>query len=314
MRTHWIIGGALALMGMNAGMSAVAQTGSTMDRTTGTQPGPTIALVAAVGDQMTIVRQEQSVGTHMQPYKRKTLPVNGQVLNLSVLRGLDQALAAEEPDSRRVFLRWNTPAAVQTAMESAHGRDRDELLLTALREHVRALPERAQWSRIEAIVPHFVGSAWNGMGTKLSGMGIFIQPLPRGGVDINEDGDIREWDDAVDGHTEVIDPKTGLKTRRSTFVAPYFYFDRVTLDAQTLDILARKPQFENTKYHDPDSQAGSVGKQMSMGQAMAHLSDLVERAAYKSIRGNSTVETSPVRAAPASRSASGASGASGVQP
>ena len=140
MRTHWIIGGALALMGMNAGMSAVAQTGSTMDRTADTQPGPTIALVAAVGDQMTIVRQEQSVGTHMQPYKRKTLPVNGQVLNLSVLRGLDQALAAEEPDSRRVFLRWNTPTSVSFAKRFINSAANGEPIMAPPPKPMMAMP------------------------------------------------------------------------------------------------------------------------------------------------------------------------------
>src|SRR5690606_1101074 len=60
------------------------------------------ALVAAFGNQFEVVHEEPSVGSHLSPYRRRSVEVGGDMLNRVVLQGLDQALAKFEPSSRRI--------------------------------------------------------------------------------------------------------------------------------------------------------------------------------------------------------------------
>lgn len=249
------------------------------------KPG-VVALVAAVGDQVDFVRQKQSTGSHLEPFIRKRMPVNGQALNFAVLRGLDAAIADDEPASTRVLLQWSMPPQTRQRLEDAPGNQREAIVLEALQEHLRALPERAQWDRIEAIVPSYFFSELRGMGRKLSGIGIYVQPLKSSSIDFSENGDMMET--ARDGDHRTINPNTGATGRSSTYVAPYMYFQRVTLDARTLSVLAKKRQFDNVKFADPESTANDVFKQMPLAQMMEKLLETVERSAYKSVRDPKT--------------------------
>eukprot|EP01137_Pigoraptor_chileana_P027328 Opistho-2@9781 len=149
------------------------------------KPG-VVALVAAVGDKIDFVRQKESVGSNLEPFIRQSVPINGQALNYAVLRGLDAAIAEDEPESTRVLLKWDMPPATAKLLEEAPGQNREAIVLEALRNHLRGLPERAQWDRVEAIVPSYFYSSVYGMGRKLSGIGIYVQPLARSNVDFNE--------------------------------------------------------------------------------------------------------------------------------
>jgi len=254
-----------------------------------------IALVAAVGDKLSFVRQRQGTGSHIEPYTRNSMPINSQALNFAVLRGLDKALELDEPGSQRVFLRWTAPAEVSAAIDKSHGARRDDLLLEALREHLRGLPMRADWDRIEAVLPRYSHLERQGMAGKLGGMGVYVQPLQSGSVEFDENGEISA-SSTNDGQHKTVNPKTGETARESTFVAPYFYFDRVTLDAKTLAVLSRKPQYDNIKYNDPYSGAIDVGRQLPVKDMFERLLTLAERSAYQSVRGKSEVEVGPARA------------------
>lgn len=252
----------------------------------------TVALLAAVGDQFTFVRQKQSTGSNLEPFSRQTMQLQTQQLNYAVLRGLDRAIELEEPQARRVLLSWTAPAEVKAAMEKSYVNNRNEVLLDALRKYLASMPERKQWDRIEAIVPHFSYRGVKGLGTKLSGIGVYVQPLQSMSVDINGEGDIESSE--RNGSYFTVDPNTGDKSNYSTYVAPYFYFDRVTLDAQTLKVLSRKPQMDSIKYHDPTSTAVDVARQLSSAQMIDKLLDLAEKSAYRSVRGS--VEVSAPKA------------------
>lgn len=257
----------------------------------------TIALLSVIGDSVQVVRQKQSAGSHLEPFTRRQIQINGQALNHAVLRGLDEALAQEEPASQRVFLSWTRPASLSDAMDKVYGRARDELLFRQLLDYLRPLQARQQWTRIEVMLPHYAGFARQGMASKLGGIGLYVQPLARTELTLDDDGELASYREDRPGDYATVNPKTGEKHSASTYIAPFVYFERVTLDARSLEVLARKAQFDNVKYNDPNANVRDVSEHLSMGESLLKLGELMQRAAYRSVRGNSSVEVSPVRPA-----------------
>ena len=256
---------------------------------------PIIALVATVGDQVSYSRQRSSTGTRIDPTYRKTVAIPAQTLNAAVLKGLDRAIEREEPGSKRLFLLWNTPADTTQALKAAQGEERNVLMLEALLAQLRPMPQRMEWDRIEAILPRYARSERDGMGSKLGGIGFYVQPLKNVVVEFQDNGDTVTTES--DGGSRTVDPKTGEKGNYSTFVAPYFFFDRVTLDARTLEVVGRKSHFDNTKYHDPNSTANDIADQMPVAEMFARLATLMEQSAYRSVRGvRPEVLVSPLQA------------------
>jgi len=256
------------------------------------QGAQTVALLAAIGDRIEVVRQRQSVGSRVEPYTRKTLQVNSQALNYAVLRGLDQALTEEEPSAQHVLLQWTMPEALANQVEKARGSARQDLVLGALTEHLKGLSARKDWDRIEVVIPAYTFLELRGMGTKLSGIGVYIQPLANQAIDISmmdATGDITMTQ--ADGDYRTINPKTGETAHSSVYVAPYMYFERLTYDAKTLELIKRQRFFDNTKYADPTSTALDVSQQMTDAELMGKLVESVERSAYKSIRQTTTEVT-----------------------
>lgn len=246
---------------------------------------PVIALVSAIGDQIDLVRQRPSTGSHLEPYSRRKLAINGQALNYAVLRGLNRAIGEAEPLAQRVLLRWSMPADTTTAVEAAPAHQREAIVLAALTGYLQALPERAQWDRIEVIVPSYFQADIKGMGRKLVGLGIYVQPLANTRVLFDDNGEMEVIDSEAEGDHRTVNPNGGETAAASTYVAPYMYFQRLTLDARTLAVLARKKQFDNTKYKDPNASALDVSQQMPLATMVGKLLEVAERSAYTSVRG-----------------------------
>lgn len=258
-----------------------------------------IAMVATVGDQVSYIRQGTSGQTDSATY-RKTVSIPTQTLNAAVLKGLNRALEREEPGSKRFFLMWSTPADTAEALKAAYGEQRNVLLLEALLAQLRSLPQRMQWDRIEAILPRYARTEVDDMGSKLGGIGFYVQPLKKIHVEFQEDGDAIATEAEAEGSGQTVDPKTGEKGKHDTFVAPYFFFDRITLDARTLQVLARKSHFDNTKYHDPNSTAIDVADHMPVAEMFTRLAALMEQSAFRSVRGmRLDVQVSPLQVLPA---------------
>ena len=135
--------------------------------------GKTFALVSAVGDQFQMVRQKEEVGSHLENFTRQSLTVPGQALNHAVLRGLDRAVAAEYPDSNRVFLAVRTDPTIQAALPQ----DREALMMKRVLDLMETNPSRKDWDQIIVVVPKWLMSERRGMGSKLAGIGVYVQPL-----------------------------------------------------------------------------------------------------------------------------------------
>lgn len=242
-----------------------------------------VALLAAIGDRIEIVRQKRSTGSNIEPFTRKRLNVDGQALNFAVLRGLDAAIAEEQPEAQRVLLKWTAPAEMAQKLEQAPGREREEIMMDAVLAYLRTLPQRSEWDRIELIVPSYFFSQMRGMGGKLSGIGFYVQPLSNTSVEFDDNGSVSFSD--ADGDRRTVNPRTGETNRSSTYIAPFMYYQRLTLDARTLEVLARKRQFDNTKYADPLATGIDISQQMPLELMVAKLIETVERSAYQSVRG-----------------------------
>ena len=248
----------------------------------------TVALLAAIGDRIEYVRQIKLSSSRTEPYKRQTVQVSGEVLNHAVLRGLDKALTDEEPDAQHVLLQWAMPADVAAKLAKARGGERRDIVLASLTEHLSSLTERQDWDRIEVIVPAYSDLEMQGVGTKLSGIGVYVQPNAPQDFDLDGMQDGSSGGAIITSDTEgdyrTVNPRTGETAHSSTYVAPYMYFERLTFNAKTMALIKRERHFDNTKYADLDSTALDVGSQMSNSQLIGRLVESVERSAYKSIR------------------------------
>lgn len=256
------------------------------------KPAQTIALISTLGDQLSIVKQRGKRASGVDDFSRRTLQVDPQLLNMAVLRGLDSALAAEEPASRRIMLRWSANPGLAEQLKNASFEARDALVLDALRERLAQIPQRAEWDRIEAILPRYAWDSREGMPGRLGGIGIYVKPTGNQWELLDEDGIDRKQEQADPDRTTT-NPRTGEQHKDKAYVAPFISFERVTLDAKTLAVVARKPQFSHTKYSDPKSGSVDVVEQVSPAEIVTQLNQLVEQAAYRSVRGS--VEVGPVK-------------------
>lgn len=252
----------------------------------------TIALISTLGDQLSIVKQRGKRASSVDDFSRRTVQVDPQLLNMAVLRGLDSALAAEEPASRRVMLRWSANPGLAEQLKNASFEARDALVLDALRERLAQMPQRAEWDRIEAVLPRYAWQSREGMPSRLGGIGIYVKPTGNQWELLDEDGIDRKQEHA-DPDQATTNPRTGEQQKDKAYVAPFISFERVTLDAKTLAVVARKPQFTHTKYSDPKSNSIDVIEQVSPAEIVTQLDKLVEQAAYRSVRG--AVEVGPIK-------------------
>lgn len=245
-----------------------------------------IALVSAVGDQFQYVRQKESVGSHLDPYTRQTLNVPDHVLNYAVLRGLDRAVALEQPDASRVLLAMKPDAGIQLALPQ----DREALTMQRVTQMLEKMPARAEWDQVIVVTPKWLMSEREGMGSKLSGIGLYVQPLgPL--VEGIDDGGLLP-DAAEDTDREQI--------RSKRFVAPFFYVQITTLDARTLKVLKSEARHDFRKIVNRDSAALDIQAAFTPEQLAAHVERFVETSALRAVTSqSSSVEIGTVKTLPA---------------
>ena len=277
----------ITLSAANAQTTAVAPPPLTAAGAPAAAPvaGKTFALVSAVGDQFQMVRQKEQVGSNLENFTRQTLTVPDQALNHAVLRGLDRAVAAEYPDSNRVFLAVRSDMAIQAALPQ----DREALTMKRVLELMEANPARKDWDQIIVVVPKWLMSERRGMGSKLAGIGLYVQPL----------GTLSEGidDGLIPDEAETTDRES---TRSRRFVAPFFYVQVTTLDAKTLKVIKSESRYDFRKIVNKESSALDVMAAFSPEQLASHVERFVETSALRSVTNqSSSVEIGTVRTLPA---------------
>lgn len=258
---------AIALLALAAGFAQAAAEPAGRPRV--------YALVSAVGDQFSYVRQRQQVGSHFEPYVRRTVTIADDALNVAVLRGLDRVVAQAEPGSERVFVKLN-PAE----MKGIASAERERVAIGKIASALQDLPARQGWDRIVVVTPAFVRGERRGLGSKLQGIGVFVQPLerPRGGPAPGLDLGL---DTHVDDETQ---SPSGEEGASSVFVAPFFYTRVWVLDARTLEVLETEGRFDYRKLWEPAWTAADVQKNLTPEQLAGEIGKFVELASARALR------------------------------
>ncbi len=238
----------------------------------------TYALVSAVGDQLEFVTRKQGTGSNiLDTFDRKKLTIPNHSLSTSVLRGLDKVLDDSDPGSKRVYM---TLAPVE--LTGVRPQDRESVAIGKIVSVLEKNPQRKDWDKIIVVTPSYRYGEFNGMGTKLYGLGVFIQPLYSGKLPNSDGGEI-DLDGPGEGEG-VVTPED-KETRSRRYVAPYSYTQLWVLDAKTLQVLEKNDRYDNQKIFDPTSTAINVANAVSTEVLAAKLAALVEKSASKSLAG-----------------------------
>lgn len=242
-----------------------------------------IVLVSAVGDKFTLVRQREQTGSNViDNFQRKVLKVSDNLFNNIVLRGLERAVTAEEPGAKLVMM-----ALAAAELENVLPQDRENVAIGKIVAVLEKNPDRASWDKIYVVTPRFMLSQYSGMGAKLQGLGVYIQPLTGGSLEGSgaaADGDaIREIDPSSSGLSDTLDPE-GEGTKSKVFVAPFSYLTMYLIDPKTMKIVERNERHDFRKLFDPKSTALDVEKNIDLGFLGENIESLVERSVMKSVR------------------------------
>jgi hypothetical protein len=239
----------------------------------------TYALISAVGDKFTYVSQKQSTGSNViDNFARKVIKVPNNVLNNAVLLGLDKGLAQTEPNSVRVFLSLAEPN-----VEDVLPQNREAASLAKVIAAIEKMPERNAWDKIVVVTPKFMQSEYSGMGSKLSGLGVYVQSLYSATLDgSGPEGLDVDVDASGTGASDTTSPE-GSKTKSRRYVAPFSYIQKWVLDAKTLKVIEKDARHDFIKLFDPQSTAINVANSIPDDVLAARILTLAERSAARSM-------------------------------
>ena len=224
------------------------------------------AIASAIGGQLNYIIAKQQVGSNLDPYERTTLAVPDYSLDAIVMRGIDRVVARRFPDTDRVFMRLNP-----NQLEGVPAPDRERVAFERLTNELRQMPERAKWDRIVVVTPHYRGFERAGLGSKMHGVGVFVQGL---------------HDDSTesDGRYDVIEPDgTSGRMRKNNYVALYYYAKLFILDAKTLQVLEEAPWLIDEKIHNTKSDAINIAKSLTIEQLSSRLGVFAEKASSEAL-------------------------------
>jgi hypothetical protein len=234
-----------------------------------------IALVAAGFNSFSYVRQKQQTGSNVIDNNvRVEVKVPGNSLNLAVLRGLERGVGGQNPNAEFVYVSLNAEE-----MKDVLPQDREAAAIGKIVAALEKMPDRAKWDKVIVATPKFLFSGREGMGPKLSGIGIYVQPLRSGEVD-----DIDFGLSAVDidkyGESTTATPQ-GNQASSKQYVAPFAYMQVYTLDPRSLKVLGKNARHDYQKLSDPESTALDVEKSIPPDFLAARVGRLIERSAAR---------------------------------
>ena len=266
--------GALVLM-TSATAQAQAQTQTQAEPVVAPKP-KVYALISAVGDQITVVTQKESVGSNiLDNFKRQVFKIPGNALNTHILKGLDRAMEQRDPGSKRILATLNA-----LEMEGVPPIDREKVAMRKLLAALETLPQRLEWDTIIVVTPKFQFSGRKGMGSKLEGIGIYVQPLYSGSIgDAGDPGTEILGSDGEDTITP--DGKPGKRSSR--YVAPYNYTQTWVFEAKTLKVLETSARYEFQRVYDDQSTAINVAASIPIEKLGEILANFVERSVARGV-------------------------------
>jgi hypothetical protein len=236
----------------------------------------TYALISAVGDRFTYVSQKQATGSNvLDNFTRKIVKIPNNALNASVLRGLDAALAKSDPASVRIFMSLEA-----AELDDVLPQNREAIALGKIVSAIEKMPQRKDWDKIIVVTPKYMQSEYSGMGSKLSGLGVYVQPLYSSILSgVNTDSTVgSELNNASDTKSP-----DGKRTRSERYVAPFSYTQTWTLDAKTLAVIDKSARHDFTKLFDEKSTALDVWKSIPDDVLAERILTLAERSAARAL-------------------------------
>ena len=265
----------------------------------------TFALIAALGDQFSIVSEEETIGSRLKGYKRSSETVPDNLLNVLALQSLDKVVDQLHPGSKRDYLALDT-----RKMGLGLPAQREAKMISDIQARLGEMSphQRQKWDLILVATPTYVRSDFNGMATKLEGFGVFTQPLVGGSFSFPTDtyGDqsalaspLIDYHFANQHREDAITPdKKPVKSK--TYVAPFSYIKVWILDPSTLAVLDEQKRFQNQKIADPLSDSLdlnlSISKEFMAQQMIALIDNSIHSAVAQSEKNGArgTVEIGPV--------------------
>jgi hypothetical protein len=256
--THFLTGNAY-------GQAAVAPTESAKPKT--------FALIAAFGDQISLVSEVQSTGSRFAPYRRSTAGVESDGLNRLVLVSLGKAIASIHPDSKRIYM-----ALPSARMEGVASSQRESVAIGTIIADLEKMPQRLEWDRIVVAMPAYRALELNGLAGRLRGFGLFSEPLCQG-CGALDDGAIA----GIKPGTAYALTSDGDTIRAKTYIAPFSYLEIWVLDPKTLAVLDRQVRFDSQKLAEPGYKPAMADFEQYLLGRMANLINLsVSRAVANS--------------------------------
>ncbi|MGV7209445.1 hypothetical protein ACLB1G_16500 [Oxalobacteraceae bacterium A2-2] len=210
----------------------------------------TYALVSAIGSTLSVVNEVMSTGSHLEPYERTALTVPDDLLNHLILADLDQQVSKMDPDSQRICL--SVPAV---KLDGVAPSDMAQASIDAVAASLRTLPDRSEWDRIFVVTPAYRTRGRDGLGERLQGIGVFIEPLCQAGLQACQDDQ-----PSVSGPLAL--RPDGSKDVASTYVAPYTFITVWELDPATLAVTNQMQIFNHQKLMGEYTQTEGIMREM----------------------------------------------------
>ena len=232
------------------------------------EPPHVYALVSAIGSKLQYVKPRMTTGTHLESMQRAELQVPDTTLDMAALRGLEHVVKGNDPRAKVEYLRINPDE-----LKDIDPPKRGEAAVGKLAKALEKMPGRDKWYQIILVAPRYVANEHNGMGSKLNGIGVFIQPLERSKIDMTDStGGLFDSYETVTPEGEKVD------TTSTAFVAPFFYAQVWVIDPQTLQVIQTTDRFEVQRIFDPKT----AGTRVELSVPPEKLGPIVETFVEKS--------------------------------
>lgn len=227
------------------------------------------ALISAVGNKLSYVRERAQTGSHFEPYQRYTVDMPGTQVDGAVFRGLENIVRRNDPDAEVIYARLNPEE-----LKGVTAHERGDVAIGKLASALDKMPERQNWHRIVIITPKFVRTEREGLASKLEGIGFFVKRF---------DTTLDPAEYGTQGDENMVDLE-GKPSRGKTYIAPYFNAQVWVLDAKTMEVLETSERYDFQKIHDPMSTALNVEASIPLDRLAQSMEKFVERAAERSLR------------------------------